>query len=475
MLVAAFLGTGLWLLRWSGDNARTTPDTFWYARDAFRYAGYSAPRAEAIAARLTCQGYQRARPKLTYAGCLRYRTNLPRSAPIRFQRIFTSRPGYALSTVPFVWVFGRAGFAIGSAVLGVACGVAIVVLALAAGMRLIQAFLAEILFYLLPTGLWASRLLAEAPMMLCLIVSLIGAVLLLRGHGRLSERGRPSERDWLGRLRERARLRRLGGLGRFDGLGGPGGRVRELVAVSLLAAGLIWLCVVKPANGVALAAVMAGMAVVCLPYARVRRAYLVIAAVAAVVLAGNLLVSAVLRLPGVHETLQDAFTRHFHKPDVSDPWRRLAVRNLKLLAGRIGPQLINHPFIVATYVFAAVGLFRRLRLATAGLLSLAGLTGAMVIAMHPITSEIARLTVVTWIPVALGLVAFVGPLARRRTGPPRVLSGGVDEVTGLGETVAPSPALPGRVSGVAVDVPPGARNVPGDISSSRADRQDLDR
>src|SRR5918992_60727 len=262
VLVAVFLGGGLWLLRWSGGESRATPDTFWYARDAFPRAGSPARDADAIAARLPCRNYQRS--ELSYAGCLRYRTDLPRSAPVRFQRICASRPGYALSTVPFVWVFGRIGFVIGSAALGVACGVAIVVLALAAGMRLTQALLAETLFYLLPTGLWASRLLAEAPMMLCLIVSLIGAVLLLRGHGRLSERGRPSERDWLGRLRERARLRRLGGLGRVDRLGGPGGRVRELVAVSLLAAGLIWLCVVKPANGVALAAVMAGMAVVCL-------------------------------------------------------------------------------------------------------------------------------------------------------------------------------------------------------------------
>jgi hypothetical protein len=468
VLVAAFLGTGLWLLRWSGDNSRATPDTFWYARDAFRYAGYSAPRADAIAARLTCQGYQRVRPNFNYAGCLRYRTNLPQSAPIRFQRIFASRPGYALSTVPFVWVFGRAGFAIGSAVLGVACGVAIVVLALAAGMRLIQAFLAEILFYLLPTGLWASRLLAEAPMMLCLIVSLIGAVLLLGGHGRLGRLWRVSKSSSVARqdsgtlrhgLRERGRLRRLSGLGRLDGLAepdGPGGRRVRALPPSLLAAGLIWLCVVKPANGVALAAVLAGMAVACLPYARAPRAYLVIVAVAAVVLAGNLLVSVVLRLPGVHETLQDAFTHHFHRPDVSDPWQRLALRNHKLLTEKIGPQLLNHPFIAAVYVLAAVGLFRRLRPATAGLLSLAGLTGAMVIVMHPVTTETARLTVVTWIPVALGLAALVGPRPWRRTGPPRVPPGGADEVTGLGDTVAPSPALPGRVSGLAVDVPPGA-------------------
>jgi hypothetical protein len=463
VLVAVFLGTGLWLLRWSGGNSRATPDTFWYARDSFRHAGYSARDADAIAARLTCQSYKRVRPKFDYAGCLRYRTNLPRSAPIRFQRIFTSRPGYALSTVPFVLVFGRAGFAIGSAAIGVACGVAIVLLALAAGMRLVQAFLAETLFYLLPTGLWASRLLAEAPMMLCLIASLIGALLLLGGPG------------WPGRLGGLARRDGLGGLGRPGRLGGSGGRrIRGLAPAGLLAAGLTCLCAVKPANGVALAAVFVVMAVACLPFARARRAYLPIAAVATVVLAGNLLVSAALRLPGVHETLQDAFTHHFHRPDVSDPWQRLGDRDHELLTGKIATQLLNHPFIAAMYVFAAIGLFRWLRPGAAGLLSLAGLTGAMVIAMHPITTETARLTVVTWIPVALGLAALVGPRPRRRMVPPRALPG-ADEVSGLGETVAPSPALPSPVSGLAVDVAPGANAVPGDISSTRAEWQDLDR
>src|SRR5690606_39623967 len=41
------------------------------------------------------------RSELTYAECVRYRTRLPATAPDRFQRIFTSRPGYPLLTVPF--------------------------------------------------------------------------------------------------------------------------------------------------------------------------------------------------------------------------------------------------------------------------------------------------------------------------------------------------------------------------------------
>ncbi|HEU5155728.1 MAG TPA: hypothetical protein VFU43_01945 [Streptosporangiaceae bacterium] len=379
VVVAALLGTGMWLLRWSGGNSRTTPDTFWYARDSFRYAGYAAPSADAMAAQVTCQGYQRVRPNYNYAGCLRYRNRLPQSAPIRFQRIFTSRPGYALLATPFVWVFGGAGFVIGSAAMAVACGVALVVLALAAGMRLIQALLAEALFYLLPTGLWASRLLAEAPMMLCLITSVIGAVLLL------TRRRRPA------------------------------------VAAGLLAAGLAALCAVKPANGVALAAALTVVAVVRLPFARARGRYGLVAAVAAAVLIGNFLVSAALRLPGLYETLQDANTRHFHQPDVGDPWARLGEMHHHLLTGHIGPHLLNHPIIAATYLVGAVGLFLRLRPDAAWPPFVAGLTGVMVIAMHPVTTETARLTVATWIPVALGLAALVGTRSPRGADQPRAL------------------------------------------------------
>jgi hypothetical protein len=475
IIVAAVLGTGLWFLRWSGGNSRATPDTFWYARDSFHYAGYPARDADAMAAQLTCQNYQRARPALSYASCLRYRHRLPRVAPIRFQHIFTARPGYALATVPFVWVFGGAGFAIGSAVLGVACGVAMVLLALAAGLRLTHAFVAETLFYLLPTGLWASRMLAEAPMMLCLIGALTGAVLLLGGRVR-GAAGPARTRVARPVVPARTGTAPTGTAPTVGAptvgaptvgaptvgaptvgaptVGTPTGTPRSvtsrtvsprtLAATGLLAAGLSCLCAVKPANGVALTAVLTVMAVAGLSFARgARRSYLVIAAVSAAVLAGNLLVSAALRLPGITETLQDACTHHFHRPDVGDPWQRLGDRDLALLTGKVTPQLLNHPFIGAMYVFAAAGLFRWLRPGAAWLVSLVGLTGVMVISMHPVTSETARLTVVTWIPVALGLAALVGSRPPRRTAPPRAPASS-DEATVLGEAVTPSPASRGR-------------------------------
>ncbi|MVZ99141.1 hypothetical protein F8568_001810 [Actinomadura sp. LD22] len=372
LAVAVMLGSGLWLLRWSGSAATATPDTFWYARDALRYAGWSAPAADRTAAEITCSALMRGdpRPAGGYGNCVRYRTALPGTAPVRFQRIFTSRPGYPLLAVPFVRAMGPTGFAVATAALGVACGVAAVLLALAIGLRPVQALLAETLFYLLPTGFWGSRLLAEAPMMLCVLAALAGAVLVLRG--------------------------------------------RAVIAGSaLLACALALLCVVKPANGVALAAALAAGAVLLLPVFASRRAFLAVAGIAALVLAGNLWISDALHLPGVHETLQDTFTRHFRRPDVPDPWHRLSGAVGDLWSDDIGPAMLDDPLIPAAFLLAAAGLVARVRWDAAWPLAAAGLTGAAVASMHPIVNETPRLTIAAWIPVAFGLAALAAPTAER--------------------------------------------------------------
>lgn len=380
LIVVAFLiGGGLWLLRWSGGTAAATPDTFWYARDALRHAGYSQSAADTGAAKITCGAMSRARHSRNYNGCLNYRLQLPATAPVRFQRIFTSRPGYPLLTTPFVWAIGGAGFIVGTALLGIACGVAIVLLGLVAGLRPSQALLAEVVFYLLPTGLWASRLLAEPPMMFFLCVALIGTIILIRGGGRVA-------------------------------------------GVLTLAIGLACLCAVKPANGVALSAALAAGSVVLLPFTRTRPACLLVTGVSAAVLAGDLGVAAVLHLPGLSETLQDTYTKHFRYPDVPDPWARLSDQARLRWRRNIGPDLLDDPLIPAAYLCGVLGLFARLRRNVAWPILLAGLSGAVVASMHPLASELPRLSVVTWIPVALGIAALapLPPLKRStasRSGP----------------------------------------------------------
>ncbi|POM25695.1 hypothetical protein BTM25_00780 [Actinomadura rubteroloni] len=373
---ALVLGATLWLVRWSAGPSTATPDTFWYARDAFRFAGVSEPRAELDAARITCSAMAQATPRPTShyrrgSTCVDYRSSLPQRAPQRFEDIFTSRPGYALLTAPFVWTFGPRGFALGTAFLGVACGAAAVGLALAAGLRPAQALLAELVFYLLPSGLWTTRMLAEAPMILCVLLALTGAVLLLR-------------------------------------------EVSRVRAGALLAAGLACCCVVKPANGVALSAALLAGAVPLFFFARSRPACLAVAGIAGLVLAGNGLVSSLLHLPGTAETLQDTFTRHYRHPDVPDVWPRLRDLAGELWNDRILPQMHDDPLIPAGYLLGAAGLFTRLRGDVAWPLLLAGLTGAVVVTMHPLGSETDRLATVTWVPVALGLAALTAPSRFRR-------------------------------------------------------------
>jgi hypothetical protein len=365
IIIALFLGSVLWLLRWSGSAPTATPDTFWYARDSLRYSGYSGARADAIAARITCGAISHTRtPDGGYENCLHYRENLPTTAPIRFQRIFTSRPGHALLTAPFVRVLGGAGFSVGTAALGVACGLALLSLALAIGMRPAEALLAEVAFFLLPTGLWVSRLLAEAPAMLFVLIAMTGTALLLRGRSRVP-------------------------------------------AACLVTVGLICLCAVKPANGVALTAALTAVSVMRLPFARSRKAHLLLGAISMIVLVGNLSVSAALHLPGLTETLQDTFTDHFHRPDVARPLPLLAHSVEHLWYGHIGPKLLNNPLIPAAYLLGLIGLFRRVHPDVAWPLTFAGLTGALIFSVHPLPSQVDRLAVVTWVPVAIGLVGLV--------------------------------------------------------------------
>lgn len=364
ILIAVLIGGGMWLLRWSGDSSTTSPDTFWYARDALRYSGYPLIAADAGAAEITCGPMARAGVGgMTYGRCMDYRLRLPDESAVRFQRIFTSRPGYALLTTPFVRTMGESGFVVGTALLGIACGVAIALLGLVAGLRPVQALLAEAAFYLLPTGLWASRLLAEAPMMLFLCTALIGAILVISGRRRVA-----------------------GAL---------------TVAISLAV-----LCAVKPANGMALAAALAAGGLVLLPFTRSRRACLLLSGVSAAVLAGDLGVSAILQLPGLNETLQDTFTVHFRHPDVPAPLTDLHRMIARLGYEHIAPGLLNDPLIPAAILFAVLGLFARVRANAAWLILLTGLSGVVVALAHPMFSQLDRLSVVLWIPVAIGFAAL---------------------------------------------------------------------
>jgi hypothetical protein len=182
---------------------------------------------------------------------------------------------------------------------------------------------------------------------------------------------------------------------------------------ALLAGALALLCVVKPANGVVLAAALAAGAVLLLPVFASRRTFLAVAGVAVLVLAGNLWIGSALHLPGVHETLQDTFTRHFRHPDVPDPWHRLSGAAGTLWSDDIGPAMLENPLIPAAFLFAAAGLVSRVRWDAAWPVAAAGLTGAAIASLHPIVDELPRLSAMAWIPVAFGLAALTARTAER--------------------------------------------------------------
>jgi hypothetical protein len=128
---------------------------------------------------------------------------------------------------------------------------------------------------------------------------------------------------------------------------------------------------------------------------------------------GNLWISSGLHLPGVHETLQDTFTRHFRHPDVPDPWHRLSGAAGTLWSDDIGPAMLENPLIPAAFLFAAAGLVSRVRWDAAWPVAAAGLTGAAIASLHPIVDELPRLSAMAWIPVAFGLAALTARTAER--------------------------------------------------------------
>jgi hypothetical protein len=120
-----------------------------------------------------------------------------------------------------------------------------------------------------------------------------------------------------------------------------------------------------------------------------------------------------LALPSATTTLQDTFTKHFTRPDVPDPWQRLANLDARYWAHWIGAQASLPTFLVPTVV-AAWALYRYrpdlgwFALATA-------LTGTLQVAAHPLAQEADRLGVLMWVPAILGLPLLVARAQRHGT------------------------------------------------------------
>lgn len=357
LLLAAALAAGLCVARMTAPQRLAQPDTYWYLRQAQVYAGTRLSVAAAVADRLVCADMNRVhRAEGRPANCRHYRViTVP-----RYVRIFTTRPGYPLVAAPFVAVLGPwRGIVAVTVLIGAAAGALLYAAVRLAGGSPAGGLLAVTVLYLLPPGFWLSRLLPDGAALAGCTAVVAGTLLAWRG--------------------------RLSGLVPVVG-------------------GLAWTYACKSANGVAMtlallaASALAAVTAPGLRRGRGLRGVAATAVTAAVALAAWSAVSAAWDLPSLNYTVQDLATRHFATPDIPHPLRYLLRRDLGFWPEEVR-ELAGRPWVLPIFAAAVVVLVRRLG-PRAWPWLLAGLTGPLVAAAHPLQSEFDRLMLPVWLPVA---------------------------------------------------------------------------
>ncbi|MFJ6831791.1 hypothetical protein [Streptomyces sp. NPDC091209] len=367
----------------AGPRWTMFPDSYRYARAAEQYLGASREEAHHTALAAFCASRadraahdERLRPTVPESGpalkaaaeraCLDRWTDAPdiTTGDPRYQAIFSGRPGYPLLAAPFV---GALGVLRGMRLLGVllAAGGSLLVLGLlgSAGLNRRAAVVGQVAFLATPLGWWSVQALGEGLFTACVLCVLWGGVLLGR---RSMVKG--TALVALGYV--------AGGVTRYSSV---------LVLATALGAAATW--------------------ALCRHRASRHRGTAVLLVSSAAAAAGVVAAMRMLGLASSQVTLQDTFTHHFDTPEIADPWSALLD-----LAARFGrdwsAQQAGLPYFLVLTALAAWALVRYgnglgpLALATA-------LTGACVVAAHPLVQEADRLGVLMWTPVILGLPLLV--------------------------------------------------------------------
>ncbi|WP_157436682.1 hypothetical protein [Actinospica robiniae] len=350
-------------------------DTYQYTKQTLRILGHSQAQAVHEATVMYCEDggpiTSSATAPLTAGECLRmYRDGLTPDKP-RYLAIFTSRPGYPLLAAPLAAAFGLR-FALWAAALLCTLLASVVVLALlrAAGCGWRAAAAGQALFLLAPTGYWGSRMLSDGPSLATVLLTLLGAV-------------------WMAKGRIRA-----GGIVFAAGLF-TGFVVRyssEQFAVLLIALGAV-LCLWRVRDGrtggVKALAIAAGAGFVVSEAA-----------------------SALLGWPGLSASLQDTFTRHFERPDVSDPLFRLLKSDLHFWF--YFPVYASTDLLTAAVLVVLAVLLVRRHTVYGVLVIATAATGLGAVLVHPVASQADRLMAPVWLVLALGLPPLVDRFLRHR-------------------------------------------------------------
>ncbi len=351
-------------------------DTYQYAKQTLRILGDSPSEAVHDATVMYCQdsgnsastsasldnsgGSGAADYTSAFDKCmLVYRDGLTPSSP-RYLAIFTARPGYPLLAAPLAAVFGlRFGLWAAALLCTLLGGVLVLMLLRAIGCGWWAAVGGQALYLAAPTGYWGSRMLTDGPSLATTLLMLLGAVWMVRG-----------------------RLR-------------PG--------VAVLTAGLVTGFLVRYSSEQLAALLLAIGALLCWWRAREGRTEGVklLAVTASVGFVVTELASSLLGWPGLAESMQDTFTQHFERPDVSDPVQKLIRMDLHFW----GYYPVSEPtalLVVAGLIALAVALIRREAVYGALVLACAA-TGVGAVAAHPVASQADRLMVPVWLLLALGL------------------------------------------------------------------------
>lgn len=356
-------------------------DTYQYARQTLRFSGDSQQVAvhdsvamfcsevgndSTLVAKLqTVADKSAGRVLDPYDACMDvYRNGLTPASP-RYVAIFTSRPLYPLLAVPFIAVFGLTdGMWATTMVCLAAASLLVLALLRSLGCDRRLALAGQALFFVAPTGYWGSRMLTDGPSLLADLLCLLGAWWLVGADRR-------------------------------------GGRIWPGAAV--FTAGVVAGFAFRYSTATMVALVLALAALLSLwrlPETRSRGMYRLAALAGAATVLSQLLAT-LLGWPGFSDSLQDTFTNHFIRPDVSDPLKLLWRSNLSLWRAfpDSSPEAL---LLIAGLVVTAVALWRRDRVWTL-LCGSVALVGVASVIAHPIASQDDRLIMPAWLLVVLGL------------------------------------------------------------------------
>lgn len=361
-------------------------DTYQYAKQTLHFIGHSPAQAVHEATVMFCEdggpttstasdeAGSGSVKSLTAEQCLRdYRHGLTPDAP-QYLAIFTSRPGYPALAAPFAAAFGLR-FGMWAAALLCTLLASFVAFALlrAAGCGWRAAALGQALFLAAPTGYWGTRMLTDGPSLATVLLMLLGAVWMAKG-----------------RIRDGAIVFAAGLLTGF--VVRYSSEQLAVLLIALAALGSWWRVSGARTKGVKALAIAAGAGFVVSEAA-----------------------SALLGWPGLTESMQDTFTKHFERPPVSDPEWDLVKSGLHFWF--YFPVYDSTALLTAGALVVLAVLLVRRRAVYGVLVVAVAATGLGAVVAHPVASQADRLMVPIWLVLALGLPPLVDPFLRPRPRP----------------------------------------------------------